>query len=49
MDHVAFTGSVEGGQQVHQAAAHRLIDVGLELGGKDPAYLAADADLEFAI
>jgi acyl-CoA reductase-like NAD-dependent aldehyde dehydrogenase len=33
---------------VYLAAAERLVDVGLELGGKDPAYVAADADLEFA-
>ena len=47
--HVAFTGSVEGGRQVHQSAARRPIDAGLELGGKDPAYVAADADLPFAV
>jgi acyl-CoA reductase-like NAD-dependent aldehyde dehydrogenase len=47
--HVAFTGSVEGGRKVYQSVAGaRLIDVGLELGGKDPAYVAQDADLEFA-
>jgi acyl-CoA reductase-like NAD-dependent aldehyde dehydrogenase len=45
---VAFTGSVEGGRAVHRAAADRFIAVGLELGGKDPAYVCADADLEFA-
>ena len=49
VSHVAFTGSVEGGRQVYQAVAPRLIDVGLELGGKDPAYVAADADLRFAV
>jgi len=49
VDHVSFTGSVEGGQRIYQAvASSRLIDVGLELGGKDPAYVAADADVEFA-
>jgi len=49
VDHVSFTGSVEGGQRIYQAVADsRLIDVGLELGGKDPAYVAADADVEFA-
>ena len=49
IDHVSFTGSVEGGQRIYQTvAATRLIDVGLELGGKDPAYVAADADLEAA-
>jgi len=46
---VVFTGSVAGGHEIAQAAAGRFIDVGLELGGKDPAYVAADADLDFAI
>ncbi len=45
--YVAFTGSVDGGREVSRAAAGRFIDVGLELGGKDPAYVRADADLEF--
>jgi acyl-CoA reductase-like NAD-dependent aldehyde dehydrogenase len=45
---VAFTGSVAGGQAVQQAAAARFIGTGLELGGKDPAYVRADADLAFA-
>ena len=49
VDHVAFTGSVEGGREVQRAAAGRFIDVGLELGGKDPAYVAEDADLDGAI
>ncbi|HYC55434.1 MAG TPA: aldehyde dehydrogenase family protein [Candidatus Binatia bacterium] len=43
--YVAFTGSVEGGRAVSQAAAGRFIDVGLELGGKDPAYVREDADV----
>jgi len=46
VDAVFFTGSVEGGRRVYQAAAPGLIDVGLELGGKDPAYVRADADLD---
>lgn len=46
--HVAFTGSVEGGRQIQAATSRRFVDAGLELGGKDPAYVAADADLEFA-
>ena len=46
--HVAFTGSVEGGHKIYQQAAKRFLDVGLELGGKDPAYIAEDADLDFA-
>ena len=49
IDHVVFTGSVKGGRQVYGAAAQGLIDAGLELGGKDPAYVAADADLDFTI
>lgn len=43
---VAFTGSVEGGHAVQRAASSRFIGVGLELGGKDPAYVCADADVE---
>src|SRR5690606_1367371 len=46
---VAFTGSVEGGHAVQRAAASRFIATGLELGGKDPAYVRADADLAFAV
>jgi len=46
---VAFTGSVEGGHAVQRAAAERFIATGLELGGKDPAYVRADADLAPAI
>jgi acyl-CoA reductase-like NAD-dependent aldehyde dehydrogenase len=47
--HVAFTGSVEGGRAVHAAAAGTFKSSGLELGGKDPAYVRADADLAFAV
>jgi acyl-CoA reductase-like NAD-dependent aldehyde dehydrogenase len=43
--HVAFTGSVSGGHAVQRAAAGRFIGTGLELGGKDPAYVRADAPL----
>jgi len=46
--YVSFTGSVRGGEEVSRAAAGRFIDVGLELGGKDPAYVRADADVAFA-
>ncbi|MBI4603640.1 MAG: aldehyde dehydrogenase family protein [Planctomycetes bacterium] len=49
VDHVAFTGSVEGGREVYREAARRFVDAGLELGGKDPAYVAEDADLEHAV
>ncbi len=40
-----FTGSVPTGRAVARAAAERLIPVGLELGGKDPAYAAQDVDV----
>jgi len=46
---VAFTGSVSGGYQIQKVAAERFIGVGLELGGKDPAYVRPDVDLQFAI
>lgn len=44
--HVAFTGSVAGGVAVHRAAGGTFKTVGLELGGNDPAYVRADADVE---
>lgn len=47
--YVAFTGSVAGGAAVERAATGRFIGVGLELGGKDPAYVRPDADLNHAI
>jgi acyl-CoA reductase-like NAD-dependent aldehyde dehydrogenase len=47
--HVAFTGSEAGGAMVEHAAAGRFIGSGLELGGKDPAYVRADADLRHAV
>lgn len=49
VQHVAFTGSVAGGAAVEAAAAGRFITLGLELGGKDPAYVRDDADLEYAV
>ncbi|KAK2042079.1 aldehyde dehydrogenase [Colletotrichum somersetense] len=45
---VAFTGSVAGGLAVQQAASDRIVNVGLELGGKDPAYIRDDVDIEWA-
>lgn len=45
---VCFTGSVAGGLAVQKAAADRLVNVGLELGGKDPAYVRGDVDLDWA-
>lgn len=49
ISYVAFTGSVSGGYQIQNVAAKRFIDVGLELGGKDPAYVRADVDLDYAV
>ncbi|GEK45738.1 aldehyde dehydrogenase [Bisbaumannia pacifica] len=46
---VAFTGSVAGGAMVERNAAGRFIATGLELGGKDPAYLRGDVDLDSAV
>jgi acyl-CoA reductase-like NAD-dependent aldehyde dehydrogenase len=43
--YVAFTGSVGGGHAVQHAACDRFIATGLELGGKDPAYVRADAPI----
>ena len=45
---ICFTGSVVGGLQVQRAASERLIPVGLELGGKDPAYVREDVDVRWA-
>lgn len=49
IQHVVFTGSVSGGQQVEQAATGRFLSMGLELGGKDPAYVRHDADVDLAV
>ena len=49
VDYVSFTGSVAGGREVYAEVAHRFIDAGLELGGKDPAYVCEDADFDFAV
>jgi aldehyde dehydrogenase (NAD+)/betaine-aldehyde dehydrogenase len=49
IDHLAFTGSVEVGQVVSKAAADNVIPVTLELGGKSPNIVLADADLESAV
>ncbi len=47
--YMAFTGSVATGRHVYQLAAQRILPVGLELGGKDAAYVAEDADIRFAV
>jgi len=46
---VAFTGSVSVGARIEKIAAGRFIGVNLELGGKDPSYVRADADLDHAV
>ena len=46
---VCFTGSVAGGRAVVAATARGFATAGLELGGKDPAYVRADADLGHAV
>ena len=49
VDHVNFTGSVAGGRAIERAAAGTFTTLGLELGGKDPAYVRPDADFDFAV
>lgn len=48
-DFVNFTGSVGGGKAMEQAAAGTFTGVGTELGGKDPGYVRADANLQAAV
>jgi len=49
VDFISFTGSVEGGREVYQEASSQLLDMGLELGGKDPAFVCEDANFAFAV
>jgi phenylacetaldehyde dehydrogenase len=49
VDKVAFTGSTEVGKLIVKAAAGNLKRVSLELGGKSPAIVFPDADLDLAI
>ena len=49
VDHATFTGSVEGGRAIERAAAGSFTSLTLELGGKDPAYVRADADVGAAV
>jgi acyl-CoA reductase-like NAD-dependent aldehyde dehydrogenase len=49
VDFISFTGGTEGGRAVAEAAARRLIPVILELGGKSPNIVCADADIEAAV
>jgi acyl-CoA reductase-like NAD-dependent aldehyde dehydrogenase len=48
VDLICFTGSVPNGRKVAVACAERLIPCFLELGGKDPAIVTADADIDRA-
>jgi coniferyl-aldehyde dehydrogenase len=47
-DHLFFTGSTAVGREIAKAAAPNLTPVTLELGGKSPAIIASDADLDWA-
>ncbi len=49
IDMISMTGSVESGVKVMEAAARNLTKVNLELGGKAPALVLADADLDLAV
>jgi aldehyde dehydrogenase (NAD+) len=46
--HITFTGSVAAGRRVGAVAAERIVGLNLELGGKSPTIVCADADLESA-
>ena len=48
VDGIFFTGSYATGKRIAEAVAGRLIKLQLELGGKDPAYVAEDADAKVA-
>lgn len=49
IDHLNFTGSVGGGRAMERAGAGTFMSMGLELGGKDPAYVLPDVDLDHAV
>lgn len=46
INYVAFTGSVAGGEMIEKTSVGRFLNISLELGGKDPAYVRADADID---
>ncbi len=46
---VSFTGSIAAGKKIEQAASGSFIDINLELGAKDPAYVCQDANLDKSI
>ncbi|HEY9012656.1 MAG TPA: aldehyde dehydrogenase family protein, partial [Devosia sp.] len=49
VNHISFTGSVAVGQLIQAAAAKNVVPVTLELGGKSPQLVFADADLDRAL
>jgi coniferyl-aldehyde dehydrogenase len=49
LDHLVFTGSTRVGREVARAAAENLVPTTLELGGKSPVIIHAEADLEHAV
>ncbi|WFE29956.1 aldehyde dehydrogenase family protein [Solwaraspora sp. WMMD791] len=49
IDHISFVGSTVTGRAVMRAAAEHLVPVKLELGGKSPNVVFADADLDAAV
>lgn len=49
VDFISFTGSVEGGRQIYQTASSQLLNMGLELGGKDPALVLEDVNFSFTV
>lgn len=48
ISHICFTGSVSGGLAVQQYSVNRMVSIGLELGGKDPAYVRGDVNIDWA-
>lgn len=48
LDHIFFTGSIQAGREVSKLAAEQLTPVTLELGGKSPAIVHRDADVDSA-
>ncbi|HEY0902644.1 MAG TPA: succinic semialdehyde dehydrogenase [Marmoricola sp.] len=49
IDHLAFTGSTATGRELAAACGRRLISASMELGGKNPMIVRADADLDAAV
>jgi acyl-CoA reductase-like NAD-dependent aldehyde dehydrogenase len=49
VNHVVFTGSVEGGRSILKHTSHKFMMPALELGGKDGAYVHKDADIQQAV